>query len=76
MELSYVNSNLQLLKEELAELSSSVDVDQPEGCEMPGGARTHVWRVHLGGGNLRVGLRAAMGLEPILLVLVKVLLSP
>ncbi|XP_052603996.1 rhophilin-1 isoform X2 [Peromyscus californicus insignis] len=31
LELSYVNSNLQLLKEELAELSSSVDVDQPEG---------------------------------------------
>lgn len=42
LELSYVNSNLQLLKEELAELSSSVDVDQPEGCEMPGGARTRV----------------------------------
>lgn len=60
LELSYVNSNLQLLKEELAELSSSVDLDQPEGCEMPGGARTHVWRVHLGGGNLRLGLRAAM----------------
>ena len=36
LELSYVNSNLQLLKEELAELSTSVDVDQPEGCEMPG----------------------------------------
>ncbi|XP_055482400.1 rhophilin-1 isoform X1 [Psammomys obesus] len=31
LELSYVNSNLQLLKEELAELSSSIDVDQPEG---------------------------------------------
>ncbi|KAL1767531.1 rhophilin-1 isoform X1 [Sigmodon hispidus] len=31
LELSYVNSNLQLLKEELAELSSSVDVDQQEG---------------------------------------------
>uniref|UniRef100_A0A8C6HS28 Rhophilin, Rho GTPase binding protein 1 n=1 Tax=Mus spicilegus TaxID=10103 RepID=A0A8C6HS28_MUSSI len=31
LELSYVNSNLQLLKEELAELSTSVDVDQPEG---------------------------------------------
>ncbi|XP_052016782.1 LOW QUALITY PROTEIN: rhophilin-1 [Apodemus sylvaticus] len=31
LELSYVNSNLQLLKEELTELSSSVDVDQPEG---------------------------------------------
>lgn len=31
LELSYVNSNLQLLKEELAELSCNVDVDQPEG---------------------------------------------
>lgn len=31
LELSYVNSNLQLLKEELAELSSSVEVDQPQG---------------------------------------------
>ncbi|XP_057647938.1 rhophilin-1 isoform X3 [Chionomys nivalis] len=31
LELSYVNSNLQLLKEELAELGSSVDVEQPEG---------------------------------------------
>ncbi|CAO2602015.1 Rhpn1 [Lemmus lemmus] len=30
LELSYVNSNLQLLKEELAELSSA-DVEQPEG---------------------------------------------
>lgn len=36
LELSYVNSNLQLLKEELAELSTSVAADQPEGCEMPG----------------------------------------
>ncbi|XP_069882064.1 rhophilin-1-like isoform X3 [Dipodomys merriami] len=31
LELSYVNSNLQLLKEELAGLGSSTDVDQPEG---------------------------------------------
>ncbi|XP_050001311.1 rhophilin-1 isoform X4 [Alexandromys fortis] len=31
LELSYVNSNLQLLKEELAELGSSADVEQPEG---------------------------------------------
>ncbi|XP_003510485.1 rhophilin-1 isoform X2 [Cricetulus griseus] len=31
LELSFVNSNLQLLKEELAELSSSMDMDQPEG---------------------------------------------
>lgn len=31
LELSYVNSNLQLLKEELAELSCNADVDQPEG---------------------------------------------
>ncbi|KAK7799227.1 hypothetical protein U0070_023680 [Myodes glareolus] len=31
LELSYVNSNLQLLKEELAELSSNADMDQPEG---------------------------------------------
>ncbi|CAH6791029.1 Rhpn1 [Phodopus roborovskii] len=31
LELSYVNSNLQLLKEELAELSRGMDVDQPEG---------------------------------------------
>ncbi|XP_008832753.1 rhophilin-1 isoform X2 [Nannospalax galili] len=30
LELSYVNSNLQLLKEELAGLGSSVDMDQPE----------------------------------------------
>uniref|UniRef100_A0A8C0VZQ8 Rhophilin-1 n=1 Tax=Castor canadensis TaxID=51338 RepID=A0A8C0VZQ8_CASCN len=31
LELSYVNSNLQLLKEELAGLGSSTDVDRPEG---------------------------------------------
>lgn len=32
LELSYVNSSLQLLKEELQELNSSVDVDPPERC--------------------------------------------
>ncbi|XP_042555952.1 rhophilin-1 isoform X1 [Dipodomys spectabilis] len=37
LELSYVNSNLQLLKEELAGLGSSTDVDQPggEGVTVP-----------------------------------------
>lgn len=57
LELSYVNSNLQLLKEELAELSSSVDVDQPEGWETP--YTSYVWRVRLGGGSLRKGPQAA-----------------
>lgn len=32
LELSYVNSSLQLLKEELEELNSNVDVDRPERC--------------------------------------------
>lgn len=33
LELSYVNSSLQLLKEELEELNgSSVEADRPEGC--------------------------------------------
>lgn len=59
LELSYVNSNLQLLKEELAELSSSADVDQPEGCETPGRARPHVWRVQWWAGSLSGGLGAS-----------------
>lgn len=46
LELSYVNSNLQLLKEELAELSSSIDVDQPEGCETPDWAHAYKCRGH------------------------------
>lgn len=32
LELSYVNSSLQLLKEELEELNGSAEVDRPEGC--------------------------------------------
>lgn len=32
LELSYVNSSLQLLKEELEELNCSVDADGPERC--------------------------------------------
>lgn len=32
LELSYVNSSLQLLKEELEELSCSVDTDTPDRC--------------------------------------------
>nr|XP_036879041.1 rhophilin-1 [Manis javanica] len=35
LELSYVNSSLQLLKEELQELNSSVDVDPPESEGVP-----------------------------------------
>lgn len=61
LELSYVNSNLQLLKEELAELSSSADVDQTEGCETPGRARPHVWRVQWWAGSLGIGLQATRG---------------
>lgn len=38
LELSYVNSSLQLLKEELEELNCSVDADGPERCVC---ARTH-----------------------------------
>lgn len=32
LELSYVNSSLQLLKEELEELNGSAEVDRPKGC--------------------------------------------
>lgn len=32
LELSYVNSSLQLLKEELEELNGSAEADRPEGC--------------------------------------------
>lgn len=32
LELSYVNSSLQLLKEELEELDGSAEADRPEGC--------------------------------------------
>lgn len=77
LELSYVNSNLQLLKEELAELSTSVDVDQPEGCEMPGrGVQTCV--AGAAGRREPQDKRPlwVAGLEPILLVLAKGLLFP
>ena len=34
LELSYVNSNLQLLKEELADLNSSVQIYQNDGVSL------------------------------------------
>lgn len=78
LELSYVNSNLQLLKEELAELGSSADVEQPEGCETPGRACPLCGGCSCGLGASGEVSRplGAVGLELLFLLLVKVLLFP
>lgn len=58
LELSYVNSSLQLLKEELEELNCSVDTDTPDRCV----CRRHTW---VCAGNVCVGVRGCLRLCPV-----------